>query len=157
MDSSPRYRLLYRPMEESNQAFTPLQQNSDGHSAQLATFNNFRRRTKSMIVAEIRAGTDELELAAMDHAERIQLAPGVNYQSLGKGEDGVLLCMQSGYLFRCNATAIAILDALREMPTRDEVLERFAKHCRMPLERVRGDLVRFIDELQAQHLIVKAA
>ena len=93
----------------------------------------------------------------MDHAERLQLAPGVSYQSLGEGEDGVLLCMQSGYLFRCNATAVAILDALREMPTRDEILDRFAKQCRMPQEKVRGDLLRFIDDLDAQHLIVKAA
>lgn len=93
----------------------------------------------------------------MEQAERIQLAPGVNYQSLGEGEDGVLLCLQSGYLFRCNHTAIAILDSLDQRPTLDELLTRFAQHCCLPSDVVRDDLTRFIDDLSAQHLIVKAA
>jgi len=93
----------------------------------------------------------------MERVERIQLAPGVNFQSLGDGEDGVLLCLQSGYLFRCNHTAIAILDTLGERPTRDELLSRFAAHCRLPSEQVRDDLTRFIDDLAAENLIVKAA
>ena len=93
----------------------------------------------------------------MEQGERLQLAPGVNFQSLGDGEDGVLLCLQSGYLFRCNHTAIAILDTLSQRPTPDELVARFAAHCQLPSEAIRDDVTRFLDDLATQQLIVKAA
>jgi hypothetical protein len=93
----------------------------------------------------------------MKHDARLQLAPGVNYQSLGEGEDGVLLSLQSGYLYRCNHTAISLLDLLRDRPTRDELLTDFASRYGLQREQARGDVLPLLEDLLGQQLIEKAA
>ena len=90
-------------------------------------------------------------------AGSLRLAHGVNYQSLGEGEDGVLLCMQSGYLYRCNPTAITVLDLLQEQPTVDGLLGAFADCYGLPVEQARGDLLPLLDDLLQERLIEKAA
>lgn len=93
----------------------------------------------------------------MTNTGKIRLAPGVNCQSLGEGEHGVLLSMKSGYLFRFNHTAIAILQALHEQATAEQILAKFADHCGVPPETVHADVTRFLDQLASEKLIEKVA
>ena len=88
---------------------------------------------------------------------RIKLAPGTNYQSLGGEEDGVLLSMDSGYLYRCNHTALAALEAITDGATFGELVDRFADRYGLPTDRVRDDLSRLVGNLLDEKLIKKAA
>ncbi|HON91647.1 MAG TPA: hypothetical protein PKZ07_08805 [Sedimentisphaerales bacterium] len=42
----------------------------------------------------------------------LKRAEDVTYQSLGPGEDTVILCLRTGQLHTCNETTRAFLDAL---------------------------------------------
>jgi len=88
---------------------------------------------------------------------RLQLAPGVNFQSLGDGEDGVVLSMGSGYLFRCNHTAVAILEQLHDQPTLVELEKRLASHFGLSEEQAHRDLSAFVADLMREALIVPVA
>lgn len=93
----------------------------------------------------------------MDEQVRVRLAPGVNYQELGEGEDAVILSMSSGYLYRCNATAVGVLHALRDQPTFGELVLRFADYHGLQAEQAREDLSQFLHALLEEQLVVKAA
>ena len=88
---------------------------------------------------------------------RLSLAAGVNYQPLGDGEDGVILSLASGFLYRCNHTAIAILDMLRERPTVDALLDGFAVRFAIDPERARTDVLPLVSQLVEQRLVEKVA
>ena len=90
-------------------------------------------------------------------SEKFQIAAGVNYQSLGSGEDGVLLSMSSGYLYRCNHTTLEILDAVKERPTYAELLSQFAERHGLESGQAHADLSRFLGQLLEEQLIARAA
>lgn len=92
----------------------------------------------------------------MDASARIELAAGVNYQSFGAGEDTVVLSVGTGYLYRCNGTATAVLDFVRDRPTWAELRARFASRFQLPAERAESDLSGFVDHLMAEGLLAKA-
>ncbi len=94
--------------------------------------------------------------AAPSHA-RLRLAEGVNYQPLGEGEDGVILSLESGCLYRCNHTAVALLDMLRARPTVDTLLTEFADRFAIDAERARADVLPLVRHLVEQHLVEKVA
>jgi len=88
---------------------------------------------------------------------RFKVAEGVNYQSLGDGEDGVVLSLASGHLYRCNHTAIAVLDLLRTCPTVDGVIAEFARLFAVDTEQARADVASLVDHLVNERLVEKAA
>lgn len=88
---------------------------------------------------------------------RLKLAEGVNYQPLGDGEDGVILSLSSGFLYRCNHTAIAILDMLQERPTVDALLDGFAGRFAIDADRARADVLPLVRHLVDQKLVEKVA
>ena len=89
--------------------------------------------------------------------ERFELAIGVNFQSLGAGEDGVLLSMESGVLYRCNGTAVDILDILRERPTFEQLCGQLAMRFEIDESRADTDLSAFLEQMLEEGLITKAA
>ncbi len=88
---------------------------------------------------------------------RLRLAEGVNYQPLGDGEDGVILSLASGCLYRCNQSAIAFLDMLQARPTVDELLSEFADRYAIDAERARADVLPLVRHLVEQRLVEKVA
>lgn len=86
---------------------------------------------------------------------RLRLAAGVNYQTLGDDEDGVILSLGSGFLYRCNHTAIAILDMLREHPTVDALLDGFAGRFAIDAARAHADVLPLVKHLVEQKLVEK--
>lgn len=93
----------------------------------------------------------------MSDDQRLSLAAGVNYQTLGPNEDAVLLSMESGYLYRCNGSAVQILDLMAERPTIAELRSKFAAQAGIAPSKVDTDVDAFIEDLVAEQLIVKAA
>jgi hypothetical protein len=88
---------------------------------------------------------------------RLRVAAGVNYQPLGEDEDGVILSLESGSLYRCNHTAIALLDLLHKHPTVDGLVTEFADRFAIDAERARTDVLILLDQLVEERLVEKAA
>lgn len=88
---------------------------------------------------------------------RLKLADDVNYQPMGDGEDGVILSLSSGYLYRCNCTAIAVLDMLQGSPTVDTLLAEFAARFAIDADQARADVLPLISHLVEQRLVEKVA
>jgi hypothetical protein len=99
----------------------------------------------------------KLEGCCMLSCEKLRIVEGVNYQALGDNEDGVLLSMSSGYLYRCNRTALAILDSVKDGPTYAVLLTRFATHFGMAEEQAQIDLSGFVEMLLEEKLLAKVA
>lgn len=76
---------------------------------------------------------------------------------LGGGEDGVLLSMSSGYLYRCNQTTFEVLDAVKQQPTYAELLSQFTERHGLEEGQARADLSSFLGQLLEEQLIAKAA
>lgn len=89
--------------------------------------------------------------------ERLRVAAGVNYQPLGDDEDGVILSLESGSLYRCNQTAITLLDLLRTCPTVDGLLAEFADRFAIDIDRARTDVLPLLGQLVEERLVEKAA
>lgn len=83
--------------------------------------------------------------------------PGVAFQQLGDDQDGVMMSLSTGYLYRCNRTASVVLAAISAgKPIEDAVAElsqRFGVHA----ERVRADVNALIDGLRKRKLLSTAA
>jgi len=92
----------------------------------------------------------------LDH-ERLELADGVNYQSLGSDEDAVVLSMQSGFLYRCNPAAARVLESARVRPTFAALRDEFADHFSLDPTTATTDLRVFVKQLLSEKLLVKAA
>jgi hypothetical protein len=83
--------------------------------------------------------------------------PGVAFQQLGDDQDGVMMSLASGYLYRCNRTATVVLAAISAgKPIEDAVTElsqRFGIHT----ERVRTDVETLVEGLRKRKLLCEAA
>jgi hypothetical protein len=87
---------------------------------------------------------------------RLRLAQDVSYQSLGPGEQTVLLSLSSGYLYTCNETTAAFLDGLDGQRGFGQVVEELFEQFDVPREQLHADLADLVDELMAEGLIVEA-
>ena len=87
---------------------------------------------------------------------RLRLAQDVSYQSLGPGEQTVLLSLTSGYLYTCNETTAAFLDALDGGRSFGQVVELLLEQFEIAHEELRTDMAELVEELMAEGLIVEA-
>jgi hypothetical protein len=65
--------------------------------------------------------------------------------------------MTSGYLYRCNGSALQILDLVRDRPTYALLLTRFAQRFELDEARARVDLADFVQQLLEEQLLAKVA
>ena len=93
----------------------------------------------------------------MQNHARFSLTAGVHYESLGAGEDAVLLSMESGYLYRCNHTAVAMLGLLEQRATFEETVARLSDQFGAEPEQVRRDVAQLVDSLLAARILQEAA
>lgn len=92
----------------------------------------------------------------MSH-EQFMLSEGVSYQSFGGDEDGVMLSMQSGYLYRCNSTALCLLDRLRDGATVGALQTQLESEYELAEDQARNDARQFIDHLLSEKLARRVA
>jgi hypothetical protein len=93
----------------------------------------------------------------MQNHARFTLAAGVHYESLGAGEDGVLLSIESGYLYRCNYTAVTMLGLLEQGATFEETVTEMSSRFAAEPQQVRGDVAQLLDSLLAERILAEAA
>lgn len=89
--------------------------------------------------------------------EQFVLSEGVSYQAFGGDQDGVMLSMQSGYLYRCNSTALNLLDCLRKGATLAELESLLSAEFELDESQARDDAHQFLDTLLSEKLACRAA
>ncbi len=88
---------------------------------------------------------------------RLRLAEDVTFQSMGPGEDTVVLCLSSGYLYTCNETTEAFLRALDGRRSFAEIADVLAETYDAPQERLQADLRALAEEMLREKMIVVEA
>lgn len=86
---------------------------------------------------------------------RLRLAEDVTYQSLGSGEQTVLLSLTTGYLYTCNETTAAFLDALDGKRPFGQVLDGLLEQFDIAREELRADMESLVEDLMGEGLIVE--
>jgi hypothetical protein len=86
---------------------------------------------------------------------RLRLADDVSYQSLGPGEQTVLLSLTSGYLYTCNETTAAFLEALGSGRSFGEALDMLLEQFDVSGDELRADMHGLVHELIGEGLIVE--
>ncbi len=89
----------------------------------------------------------------LDASVRLALSDDVAHQSLGEGQDTVVLSLKSGYLYTCNETAERFLRALDGRRTLGEAVDLLEAEYDVPRERLAADLAALAEELLAEKLI----
>jgi len=84
----------------------------------------------------------------------LRLADDVTFQSMGPGEQTVLLSLATGQLYTCNETTRAFLEALDGRRTVREIADELAGRFEVETRRLGDDLERISGQLLAEGLIV---
>jgi len=90
----------------------------------------------------------------MDEQVRLRRAEDITYQSLGPGEDIVILCLRTGQLHTCNETTKAFLDALDQPRAFNEVFDRLYEQYEVAPEKLRADMERLLQDLVREGIVV---
>jgi pyrroloquinoline quinone biosynthesis protein D len=81
----------------------------------------------------------------------------VTNETLGPGQDTVVLSLRSGYLYTCNETTAAFLKALDGRRTFADVIDLLLEQFEVPRDTLRSDLVALAEKLLAEKLILENA
>jgi len=85
---------------------------------------------------------------------RLRLADEVAHQSIGEGEDAVILSFDSGYLYTCNETTKEFLSALDGKRTLGQIIDLLAKEYDVPREKLSADMTALAEKLIKEKLVV---
>ncbi len=86
---------------------------------------------------------------------RLKLADDVTFQSLGNSSDTVVFSLNSGYLYTCNETTAAFLQALDGRRTLAEVIEALWGQYEVSQEDLTRDMTALADKLLQEKLLVE--
>ena len=85
---------------------------------------------------------------------RFKVAEDVKYQSMGPGEQTVVLSLNSGQLFTCNETTASFIEAMDGRRSFAEIVDALVEKYEVSRERLHADLAGMANELLAEKLIV---
>ena len=86
---------------------------------------------------------------------RLKLADDVTFQSLGPGEETVVLSLNSGYLYTCNETTAAFLRGLDGWQPLAAVIDRLDNEFQVARETLITDMTELAAKLLEEKLIVE--
>jgi hypothetical protein len=86
---------------------------------------------------------------------RLKLADDVTFQSLGPGEETVLLSLNSGYLYTCNETTAAFLRRLDGRCPLAVVIDMLFDEFKVPREALSADMTVLATKLLEEKLIIE--
>ncbi len=89
-------------------------------------------------------------------AQRYALAEGVTFQTMGDGEDTVVLALAAGQLYSCNETATVLLQTLEAGGDMAAAVARLLQEFEVTESEAAADLAILARELLAEGLIVEA-
>ena len=85
--------------------------------------------------------------------QHYEFPSGVAFQTMGDEQDGVMMSLGTGYLYRCNRTASVVLSALAAGKSIDEAAQKLATEFNAPMGQARGDAAELVADLQGRHLL----
>lgn len=88
-----------------------------------------------------------------EDARVFSLNDGVSFQPLGNEEGAVVLVIESGQLFTCNATTAKFLDAIDGTRTFGQVVDEVNTAFDVPRDELHKDLSTMAEQLVAEGLI----
>lgn len=89
----------------------------------------------------------------MDDSTRLQLADDVTFQSMGDGEQTVVLSLTTGALFTCNDTTRSLLAAVDGERTFGEIVDTVLTQFDIPREKLHADLGAMAQQLIDEGLV----
>ena len=94
-------------------------------------------------------------MSSLSQNARLKLANDVTFQSLGPGEETVVLSLNSGYLFTCNETTDAFLRKLDGRRPLAAVIDLLFDEFQVPREVLSMDMTELAAKLLEEKLIVE--
>jgi len=94
-------------------------------------------------------------MSSLSWNARLKLADDVTFQSLGPGEETVVLSLNSGYLYTCNETAAAFLRGLDGQQPLATVIDRLRDEFEVSPEVLSRDMTELAVKLLEEELIVE--
>jgi hypothetical protein len=88
---------------------------------------------------------------------QLTFSPGVAFQQLGDDQDGVMMSLSSGYLYRCNRTASVVLAAIAAGKSLDDAATALCQKFGVDADRVRQDVEALVETLRQRKLLCVAA
>ena len=88
---------------------------------------------------------------------RFTFPPGVAFQQLGDGQDGVMMSLSSGYLYRCNKTASVVLAAISAGKSLNDAMAELSEQFGVDHDRVKQDVDKLVETLRERKLLCTAA
>jgi len=88
---------------------------------------------------------------------RFRLADDVTHQTLGPGEDTVILCLRNGQLYTCNETTAMFLRAMDGRRTFGQIVDHLLERLDVSREVLWRDLAEVVARLLAEKIIVEAS
>lgn len=88
---------------------------------------------------------------------QLTFPPGVAFQQLGDDQDGVMMSLSSGYLYRCNRTASVVLAAIAAGKSIDDAATTLCQQFGVDADRVRQDVETLVETLRKRKLLCVAA
>ena len=86
---------------------------------------------------------------------RLRVCQDVTFQSMGEGEQTVVLALKSGQLYTCNETTESFLKSLDGKRTFAEVVALLAREYDVDSDRLKSDLIGIAEELLGEKLIAE--
>jgi len=84
----------------------------------------------------------------------LAVAEDVTFQSMGPGEQTVVLSLTTGELYTCNETAEAFLKALDGRRTFAQIVGELLSRFEVDAPRLEADLTQLADQMLAERMIV---
>jgi pyrroloquinoline quinone biosynthesis protein D len=94
-------------------------------------------------------------MSSLSQNARLKLADDVTFQSLGPGEETVVLSLNSGYLYTCNETTAAFLCGLDGKQPLAAVIDRVFAEFDVSREVLNRDMTALTTKLLEEKLIVE--
>ncbi len=88
-----------------------------------------------------------------EDARVFSLNDGVSFQQLGNEEGAVVLVVETGQLFTCNATTAKFLNSIDGSRTFSQVVDEVNSVFDVPREELQKDLSTMAEQLVAEGLI----
>jgi pyrroloquinoline quinone biosynthesis protein D len=104
---------------------------------------------------ENKNGIVDKSMPSLSQNARLKLANDVTFQSLGPGEETVVLSLNSGYLYTCNETTDAFLQRLDGRRPLAAVIDLLFNEFQVPRETLIKDMTKLAVELLGEKLIVE--
>jgi pyrroloquinoline quinone biosynthesis protein D len=86
----------------------------------------------------------------------IALTPAATFQPLGESEGAVVLMTDSGQLYTCNDTTVALLQALDEARSFGSIVDELLDEFDVEREVLVADLSKLVGELEREGIVAVA-